>query len=196
MEWQVSNKTGDILGALERGSEAVTSIMERVLYSIVPTIANLSIAIIYLSIRFNGAIGLTVLCQTICYVWTTLKFTEWRSRYQKCLNRAEDEQKQQAMESLLNFETVKLFCNEGYETEKYAQKIDRFNKHQFFVLASLNLLQLLQIVIVNLGLLIGSIISLSLIVNDSTLAVGDYVLFTSYMAQLILPLNYLGSHYR
>lgn len=184
------------MGALERGSEAVTSIMERVLYSIVPTIANLSIAIIYLSIRFNGAIGLTVLCQTICYVWTTLKFTEWRSRYQKCLNRAEDEQKQQAMESLLNFETVKLFCNEGYETEKYAQKIDRFNKHQFFVLASLNLLQLLQIVIVNLGLLIGSIISLSLIVNDSTLAVGDYVLFTSYMAQLILPLNYLGSHYR
>jgi ATP-binding cassette subfamily B (MDR/TAP) protein 6 len=196
IQWQLSQKTGDILGILERGTKAITSIIECLIYAIFPTMANIIIAVAYLSLKFSWAIGITVFVLSTCYMWTTLKFTEWRSRYQNHLNRAEDEQQQQAMESLLNCETVKLFVNEEHETKKYAKTIDRYHGQEFAVLFSLNVLQLVQLVIVNLGLLVGSLLIVSLILNDKTLDVGDYVLFTSYMSQLILPLNWLGGHYR
>jgi ABC-type transport system involved in Fe-S cluster assembly fused permease/ATPase subunit len=112
------------------------------------------------------------------------------------MNQADNEQRQQAVDSLLNFETVKYYANESYETERYASSIRKYQKEEWKVTASVAVLNLLQLIIINIGLLIGSLLCVKLVVYNQGLTVGDYVMFTVYLMQLYAPLNYFGTYYR
>jgi ATP-binding cassette subfamily B (MDR/TAP) protein 6 len=112
------------------------------------------------------------------------------------MNQADNEQKQHAVDSLLNFETVKYYANESYETNRYANSILRYQAEEWKVTASICVLNMVQLILINGGLLIGSLLCVYKVVHNQGFTVGDYVLFTSYLIQLYGPLNYFGTYYR
>ena len=125
-----------------------------------------------------------------CKHWCALQ------KFRRSMNQADNEQKQHAVDSLLNFETVKYYANENYETNRYANSIIRYQIEEWKVTASIALLNMVQLILINAGLLIGSLLCVKMVVNNEGFTVGDYVLFTSYLFQLYAPLNYFGTYYR
>lgn len=114
----------------------------------------------------------------------------------RIMNLADNEQKQRAMDSLLNFETVKYYTNEKYETDRYKDVVIRYQEQEWKVTASICVLNMAQLILINGGLLVGSLLAVKMVVYHEGMTVGDYVLFTSYLLQLYAPLNFFGTYYR
>jgi len=189
-------KTGEVLRAMDRGTDSINNILNYLVFSIMPTIADIIIAIVYMTAFFNGWFGLIVFITMVLYLVATFWITEWRTKYRRSMNQADNEQKQHAVDSLLNFETVKYYANESYETNRYAKSILRYQAEEWKVTASICLLNMVQLLLINIGLLVGSLLCVKMVVNNEGLTVGDYVLFTSYLLQLYTPLNFFGTYYR
>jgi len=181
---------------MDRGTDSINNILNYLLFSIFPTVADIIIAIVYLSLFFNSWFGLIVFITMALYLVCTFTVTEWRTKFRRTMNQADNEQRQQAVDSLLNFETVKYYANEKFETDRYAASIIKYQKEEWKVTASVALLNLLQLVIINAGLLAGSLLCVKMVVDHQGLTVGDCVLFTAYLMQLYAPLNYFGTYYR
>jgi len=196
LRWHLQRKTGEVLRAMDRGTDSINSILNYLLFSIFPTVADIIIAIVYFSWFFNGWFGLIVFLTMVIYLVCTFTVTEWRTKFRRAMNQADNEQRQQAVDSLLNFETVKYYANEKYETDRYASSILKYQKEEWKVTASVGFLNLIQLLIINVGLLAGSLLCVKMVVNHEGLTVGDYVLFTAYLMQLYAPLNYFGTYYR
>ncbi|CAL8113044.1 unnamed protein product [Orchesella dallaii] len=196
LTWMMSTKTGDILGALDRGTESIASTLEHLIYSVFPTIADIIIAMLFLSWKFGWLYGLIVGTQIVLYLILTAYIIEKRSKYQSGINDAENDLRQKVYESMTNFETVKSFGNEEYEKLRYSIALKTLHNRQSRVGITSSILQMSQLLIINSGLLACSMILVYAIVNDRHLSPGDYVLCTSYLAQLYGPLNYLGGYYR
>lgn len=126
----------------------------------------------------------------------TIAVTEWRTKYQRRMNLADNAQKTRAVDSLLNFETVKYYGAEMYEVEAYREAILNYQTEEFKNNLTLNMLNTVQNMIICGGLLAGSILCGYLVADKATLTVGDYVLFASYIIQLYVPLNWFGTFYR
>lgn len=126
----------------------------------------------------------------------TVLITEWRTKYKRRMNLADNAQKARSVDSLLNFETVKYYGAEQYEVQAYREAILEYQHEEFLSSITLNMLNIAQNIIVCIGLLAGSLLCAWLVVKDQTLTVGDYVLFASYIIQLYVPLNWFGTYYR
>ncbi|ODN01497.1 ATP-binding cassette sub-family B member 6, mitochondrial [Orchesella cincta] len=181
---------------LDRGTESIASTLEHLIYSVFPTIADIIIAMLFLSWKFGWVYGVIVGIQIVLYLILTAYIIEKRSKYQSGINAAENDLRQKVVESLLNFETVKSFGNEKYEKQRYSHALRTLHHRQNRVGITSSILQLSQLLVINSGLLGISLILVYAIVNDRQLSPGDYVLCTSYLAQLYGPLNYLGGYYR
>jgi len=181
---------------MDRGTDSVNSILNYVIFNIFPTVADIVIAIVYFTAFFNGYFGLIVFVTMFLYLVVTFTITEWRNKFRRSMNLADNEQKQLAVDSLLNFETVKYYANESYEIQRYAKAIRKYQKEEWKTTATLCLLNLIQLFVINVGLLIGSLLCVRMVVYHEGLTVGDYVLFSSYLLQLYAPLNFFGTYYR
>jgi len=181
---------------MDRGTESINNILNYLVFSIFPTIADILIAIVYLTAFFNGWFGLIVFTTMVLYLAATFGITEWRTKFRRSMNQADNEMKQQSIDSLLNFETVKYYTNEKYETDRYASSIIRYQKEEWKVTASICVLNMVQLILINGGLLAGSLLCVWMVVNNDGMTVGDYILFTSYLLQLYGPLNFFGTYYR
>lgn len=122
--------------------------------------------------------------------------TEWRTKFQRRMNLADNAQKARSVDSLLNFETVKYYGAEGYEVQAYRETIVDYQKEEFKNNLTLNILNSSQNIIITAGLLVGSILCAYLVVDVQSLTVGQYVLFSTYLVQLYMPLNWFGTFYR
>lgn len=122
--------------------------------------------------------------------------TEWRTKFQRRMNLADNAQKARSVDSLLNFETVKYYGAEQYEVEAYRETIVDYQKEEFKNNLTLNILNSSQNIIITAGLLAGSILCAYLVVDVGSLTVGQYVLFSTYLVQLYMPLNWFGTFYR
>lgn len=122
--------------------------------------------------------------------------TEWRTKFQRRMNLADNAQKARSVDSLLNFETVKYYGAEQYEVEAYRETIVEYQKEEFKNNLTLNILNSSQNIIITAGLLAGSILCAYLVVDVGSLTVGQYVLFSTYLVQLYMPLNWFGTFYR
>lgn len=131
-----------------------------------------------------------------CYPALTIFVTEWRTKFQRRMNLADNAQKARSVDSLLNFETVKYYGAESYEVEAYRDAIIKFQIEEWNSLITLNILNTLQNIVICVGLLLGSILCAYMVVHNQGLTVGDYVLFSSYIIQLYVPLNWFGTYYR
>ncbi|KAL3271021.1 hypothetical protein HHI36_021521 [Cryptolaemus montrouzieri] len=196
LRWHLNRKTGEVLRIMDRGTDSINGLLNIFLFNIFPTIVDIIIAISYFIITFDVYFGIIVLTAMVFYIVTTVTVTEWRTKYQRRMNLADNKAKARSVDSLLNFETVKYYGNENYEVDAFREALLTFQKAQFNSTVTQNILSILQNVVINAGLLVGSLLCVYKVVETKELTVGDYVLFSSYIVQLYSPLNFFGMYYR
>uniref|UniRef100_A0A3Q2Y4Z2 ATP-binding cassette sub-family B member 6 n=1 Tax=Hippocampus comes TaxID=109280 RepID=A0A3Q2Y4Z2_HIPCM len=191
LRWHLGRKTGDVLRSIDRGTSSVNSLLY-IVFSIVPTIADIVISIIYFITNFNAWFGLIVfVCMTLYLL--TIIITEWRTKYRRDMNQQDNIAKTKAVDSLLNFE-VKYYNAENYEVSRFEDAILKYQSSEWKTQASLALLNQTQNLIIGAGLLAGSLLS-AYFVTEGKFQVGDFVLFGTYIIQLYTPLNWFGTYY-
>ncbi|CAF1480233.1 unnamed protein product [Rotaria sp. Silwood1] len=196
LSWHLTRKTGEVLRIVDRGTDSVDSLLDYILFSIFPTIADIIIAIIYFVVQFNIWFGIIVFATMFVYLIATIVITEWRTKYKKDMNKFDNAMSGTAVDSLLNFETVKYYGAEQYEVAQYREAIQNYQKAEWFSVLTLQFLNFVQAILIGIGLTIGSLYCAWLVSVKRELTVGDYVLFGTYILQLYAPLNYFGTYYR
>ncbi|XP_067843068.1 ATP-binding cassette sub-family B member 6 isoform X2 [Heptranchias perlo] len=195
LRWHLGRKTGEVLRSVDRGTSSINSLLSYIVFSIFPTIADIIIAIVYFTSNFNAWFGLIIFVCMALYLTITIVITEWRTKYRREMNTRDNEAKSKAVDSLLNFETVKYYNAEGYEVNRFNDAILKYQMAEWKTSASLALLNQAQNVIIGLGLLTGSLLC-AYFVTEKKFQVGDFVLFGTYIIQLYTPLNWFGTYYR
>ncbi|XP_060851050.1 ATP-binding cassette sub-family B member 6 isoform X2 [Rhopalosiphum padi] len=196
LKWHLSRKTGEVLRIMDRGTDSTNSLLSFLLFSIGPTIIDIIVAVIFFLSYFNWMMGTVVFITMVLYIALTIIITEWRTKFQRRMNIADNNMEARSVDSMLNFETVKYYGAEEYEVQAYKDAIMEYQNEEFKTQVSLAILNTVQNVIVCIGLLAGSLLSVHFVVDLKELTVGDYVLFTVYIIQLYGPLNYFGTFYR
>jgi len=195
LRYHLQRKTGGLSRIIERGVKGVEFLLRFMLFSIGPLILELifvGIALMWLfDIRYLGVVAVTI----FLYVVFTFKVTEWRVNIRRQQNKADTEANQKAIDSLLNFETVKYFSAEARESKRYDVSMRAYQKAAIKTSYSLGFLNFGQSVLITAGLVIVMIMA-AIGVENGDLTVGEFVGVNTYMIQLVMPLNFLGSVYR
>uniref|UniRef100_A0A8C6Z5F1 ATP-binding cassette sub-family B member 6 n=1 Tax=Nothoprocta perdicaria TaxID=30464 RepID=A0A8C6Z5F1_NOTPE len=176
LRWHLGRRTGEVLRSVDRGTSSINSLLSYVVFSIVPTIADIVIGIIYFTSAFSAWFGLIIFMCMSLYLTLTILITEWRTKYRRDMNTRDNEAKSRAVDSLLNFETVKYYNAESYEVNRFNEAIRKYQVSEWKVSASLGLLNQTQNLVIGLGLLAGSLLC-AYFVTEHKLQVGDFVLF-------------------
>ncbi|KAM4698649.1 ATP-binding cassette sub-family B member 6 [Rhinophrynus dorsalis] len=195
LRWHLGRKTGEVLRSVDRGTSSINSLLSYIVFSILPTIADIIIGIIYFTSSFNAWFGLIIFVCMSLYLTLTIIITEWRTKYRREMNTRDNEAKSRAVDSLLNFETVKYYNAENYEVGRFNDAIVKYQVSEWKVNATLAMLNQTQNLIIGLGLLAGSLLC-AYFVTENKFKVGDFVLFGTYIIQLYTPLNWFGTYYR
>ncbi|XP_062383415.1 ATP-binding cassette sub-family B member 6 [Sardina pilchardus] len=195
LRWHLGRRTGDVLRSIDRGTSSINSLLSYIVFSIFPTIADIVIAIVYFITYFNAWFGLIVFVCMFLYLTLTIIITEWRTKYRRDMNTQDNNAKSKAVDSLLNFETVKYYNAESYEVNRFEDAILKYQVSEWKTQASLAFLNQTQNIIIGSGLLAGSLLC-AYFVTEGKFQVGDYVLFGTYIIQLYTPLNWFGTYYR
>ncbi|PVD29468.1 hypothetical protein C0Q70_08719 [Pomacea canaliculata] len=199
LRWHLQRKTGEVLRVVDRGTDSINNLLNYIVFQIFPTIADIVIAIIYFVTVFNYLFGLIVFVCMFLYLASTIVITEWRTKYRREMNLLDNKTNAMAVDSLLNFETVKYYGASDFETQRYDEAITNFQVAEWKSNASLNLLNSAQNIVTTVGYMAGALLCAWAVVSGVAglhLTVGDYVLFGTYLAQLFVPLNWLGTYYR
>ena len=195
LRWHLGRKTGEVLRVMDRGTQSINNLLSYILFNIVPTLVDIGIAVIYFVIAFDAWFGLIVFVTMMAYILFTINITEWRTKFRRDMNERDNATRAKAVDSLLNFETVKYYGAESYEVNRFNTAIVSYQEAEWKSLVSLNMLNSGQNVIINVGLLLGATLC-AYRVTQGILNVGDFVLYCTYIVQLYAPLNYFGTYYR
>ncbi|KAJ2468197.1 ATP-binding cassette-type vacuolar membrane transporter Hmt1 [Coemansia sp. RSA 2337] len=195
LRFHVGRKTGEILRVQDRGVTSVVSLLSSILFNIIPTLVDIVLACYFFSVMFDLYFGTIVLTTMASYLAATILLTGWRSRYRRLSNYLDNEMEARAVDSLLNFETVKYYNAELFETKEYVQAVDDFQVAEWASNATMNMLNTGQNLIVQFGLLAGALLSAKR-VSEGKMTVGDFTMLLSYINQLYGPLNWFGTYYR
>ena len=195
MRYHITRKTGGLSRIIERGVKGVDFLLRFLLFSIGPLILELMLVAVILTVLFD-AWYLVVVAVTIgFYVWFTFAVTEWRVKLRREMNKQDTDANQKAIDSLLNFETVKYFVAEEREAARYDGAMRGYAQAALKTAYSLAALNFGQSVIITAGL-IGVMVMAATGVENGALTVGDFVMVNAYMIQITVPLNFLGTVYR
>lgn len=195
LNFHLSRQTGGVSRDIERGSRAIQTLVSFSLYSIFPTFFEFALVLGFLAIYYDIWFSIITLVALVIYIVFTVVVTEWRTQLRRTMNQLDTRANQKAIDSLLNFETVKYFGNEQYETERYDDSLQRYQKAAILSQKSLAALNLGQQVIISIGLVL-IVWRAAVGVADGSLTLGDLVLVNTLMIQLYMPLNFLGMVYR
>ena len=195
LRYHITRQTGGLSRIVERGVKGVEFLLRYILFSIGPLILELLLIAILLyvmlDIRYLGIIFVTI----AIYGWFTFKVTEWRVKLRKKMNDQDTDAAQKAVDSLLNFETVKYFNAEQREASRYDMAMAGYEEAALKTAYSLGFLNFGQAVLITIGLIVVMVMA-ALGVQNGTLNVGDFVMVNAYMIQITMPLNFLGTIYR
>ena len=195
VRWHNSRKTGEVLRIIDRGSSSVNTVLNAAFFQVLPIIIDTFVAMAALSYDLNFYFGLIILLTMIVYLVIAVIGTECRTNIKRSMNEADNEQRAKTVDSLLNSETVKLYGNEEYESDQFSHYMDVFLRKEWILRMLMNGFNTIQTLSLNCGLLVGSLYCAYLI-SLHELTVGDYVLFVTYMMQLMAPLKQLAFLYR
>ncbi|KAJ1961454.1 ATP-binding cassette-type vacuolar membrane transporter Hmt1 [Dipsacomyces acuminosporus] len=195
LRFHVGRKTGEILRVQDRGVTSVASLFSSCLFNIIPTIIDIVFACYFFSVMFDLYFGTIVLTTMSSYLAVTILLTGWRTRYRRLSNYLDNEMEARAVDSLLNFETVKFYNAEEFECREYTQTVKEYQDAEWKSNASMNLINSGQNLIIQLGLLAGALLSAKR-VSDGEMTVGDFTMLLAYISQLYAPLNWFGTYYR
>ncbi|KFB46836.1 hypothetical protein ZHAS_00014839 [Anopheles sinensis] len=129
LRWHLNRKTGEVLRVMDRGTDSINNLLNYILFSITPTIVDILIAVVFFITAFNWWFGFIVFLTMTLYIVATIMVTEWRTKFQRRMNLADNQQKARSVDSLLNFETVKYYGAEQYEVDCYRDAILKFQKN-------------------------------------------------------------------
>ncbi|MEP0046724.1 MAG: ABC transporter ATP-binding protein/permease, partial [Roseobacter sp.] len=195
MRYHITRKTGGLSRIIERGVKGVDFLLRFMLFSIGPLILELLLVGIILAAVFDFYYLLIVGVTIAFYVWFTFAVTEWRVKLRREMNDQDTDANQKAIDSLLNYETVKYFGAVQREVDRYDSAMEKYEGLAIKTAISLAFLNFGQSVLITIGL-VGVMIMAAVGVQDGSLTVGDFVLVNAYMLQITIPLNFLGSVYR
>ncbi|WP_136645955.1 ABC transporter ATP-binding protein/permease [Tabrizicola sp. YIM 78059] len=195
LRYHITRKTGGLSRIIERGVKGVDFLLRFMLLSIGPLILELTMVAAIFAWVFGWQYAAVVVVTIALYVAFTFKVTEWRVKLRREMNDQDTDANQKAIDSLLNFETVKYFNAEQREAERYDSAMRRYEAAAVKTGLSLSFLNVGQAFLITSGLVIVMAMS-ALGVRAGTLTVGDFVMVNAYMIQITMPLNFLGTVYR
>lgn len=195
LAFHLDRKTGGLARDMERGTNGISFLLRFTLFNIVPTILEILMVSGILLVVFNPGYVVAIVVAVIVYVLFSIKVTEWRTRYVREANAMDNQSNSRALDSLLNYETVKYFNNEAFEAEVYDQDLEDWEKARLKNRLSLATLNGGQALIIGVALIV--IMGMAVReVADGTITLGDFTMINAYLIQLFIPLNALGFVYR
>ncbi len=195
MRYHITRKTGGLSRIIERGVKGVDFLLRFLLFSMGPLVLELLMISVVLFFLFDVWYLAVVVLTIALYVWFTFKVTEWRVKIRKEMNDQDTDANQKAIDSLLNFETVKYFGAERWEADRYDVAMANYENAAIRTNYSLAFLNFGQSVLITGGL-VAVMVMAAMGVQRGDLTVGDFVMVNAYMIQITMPLNFLGTVYR
>ena len=195
LRFHLERQTGGMTRDIERGVRAIESLITFSLYSIVPTLVEVALVLAILGTRFDAGFVWITLAALAAYIVFTVWVTEWRTRFRVEANAADSAAHSRAVDSLLNYETVKYFGNEDFEARRYDHSLREYQRSRLKAQSSLSLLNTGQQLIIGVAL-VAILWRATAGVATGALTIGDLVMINGFMIQLYIPLNFLGMIYR
>ncbi len=195
LRFHLDRRTGEVSRAIERGTKGIEFLLNFMLFNVLPTLLEILLVCVILWSLFSVWYALiTFVCVAGYIVWTVM-VTEWRIKYRRAMNDTDNAAHTRAIDSLLNFETVKYFGNEQHESRRFDSALEAYEAAAVKSKVTLSLLNIGQGVIISIGLIILMVMA-GYDVTAGAMTIGDFVLVNTYLIQLFLPLNFLGFVYR
>jgi len=195
LRFHLDRQTGGLSRVIERGAKGIEFLLTFLLFNVLPTLLEIALVCGILWRLYDWRYAAVTFATIAGYIWFTFALTEWRIKYRRRMNDADQEANTKAIDSLLNYETVKYFGNEEHEARRYDVALRKYETAAVRTRVSLSWLNIGQNFIIAAGVtLLMSMSALAVVAHRAT--VGDFVLVNAYLIQLYLPLNFLGTVYR
>ena len=195
LRFHINRQTGGMTRDIERGTRAISSLISFTLFNILPTLIEISLVLCYLMLQYDIWFSVITVTALVSYIIFTIAVTDWRTKFRRDMNDLDSKANSRAIDSLINYETVKYFGNESYEAKRYDAGLQQYEKAAVKSQTSLSVLNTGQ------SLIIATAVTLILWramlgVSDGSMTLGDLVAVNAFMIQLYMPLNFLGVIYR
>ncbi len=195
LRFHLERQTGGMSRDIERGVRGIESLISYSLYSIVPTLIEVFLVLTILGVQFDKWYAVITLTALTIYIYFTVTVTEWRTHFRRQANEFDSAAHSRAIDSLLNYETVKYFGNESFEASRYDESLDKLRRARVKAQTSLSALNTGQQLIIAIAL-VAMLWRATEGVVAGTMTLGDLVMINAFMIQLYIPLNFLGVIYR
>ncbi len=195
LRFHLDRQTGGMTRDIERGVRGLESLISYSLYSVVPTLIEMVLVLTILSVKFDLGFAAITGAALVLYIVFTVSVTEWRTHFRRQANEFDSAAHTRAIDSLLNYETVKYFNNEAFESSRYDESLQRLRRARLKSQTSLSLLNTGQQLIISVAL-VAMLWRATQGVVDGHMTLGDLVMINAFMIQLYIPLNFLGVLYR
>jgi ATP-binding cassette, subfamily B, heavy metal transporter len=195
LRFHLERQTGGMTRDIERGVRGIESLISYSLFSIVPTLIEVLLVLSILGVRFDMMFAWITLSALVLYIAYTVTITEWRTKFRREANEFDSAAHAKAVDSLLNYETVKYFNNEGFEARRYDESLELLRRARLKSQTTLSMLNAGQQLIIGVGL-VAMLWRATQGVVDGRMTLGDLVMVNAFMIQLYIPLNFLGVLYR
>ena len=195
LRFHLERQTGGMSRDIERGTRGISTLLSLMLFSIIPVLLEFGLVAFVLLAKFDWRFVAVTFAAIVLYIVFTVAITEWRMEIRRRANELDSRANTRAIDSLLNYETVKYFNNEDYEARRYDESLQKYESAAVKTEASLGLLNIGQSLIIAFAVTLLMILAAQGVV-DRALTLGDLVLINGLLIQLYIPLNFLGSSYR
>ena len=195
LRFHLDRQTGGLSRDLERGSRSISRLLHILVFNITPTIFEISVVCLILLVMFDVWFAVVTFSTVVLYFVYTWKVTDWRTKFRVKMNEMDSLANTVAIDSLLNYETVKYFNNEKFESKRYDNHLKEWQKASIKTQITLALLNIGQGVIIGIGLTVLLIMAASAVINQ-TMTLGEFVMVNAFLIQLYMPLNFLGTVFR
>ncbi|OIR15524.1 putative multidrug export ATP-binding/permease protein [mine drainage metagenome] len=195
LRFHLERQTGGVSRDIERGTRGISFLLTFLLFNILPTLLEIGMVAAVLFVKYNPWFAIITFATLVLYVAFTLVITEWRMVFRRTMNDMDSKANTRAIDSLINYETVKYFGNERYEVERYDEQMQRWEVSAVRNQTSLATLNAGQSIIIAIGVTLLMLLAADGVVKGN-MTIGDLVLVNVYMLQLYMPLHFLGFVYR
>ena len=195
LRFHLERQTGGMTRDIERGTRGVQSLISYSLYSVLPTLIEVAMVLTLLAVKFDVWFAWITIAALTLYIIFSITVTEWRTKFRRQMNELDSRAHSRAIDSLINYETVKYFNNEEFEASRYDENLDRLRRAAIRSQSTLSLLNTGQQLIIAVGL-VAMLWRATQGVVEGRMTLGDLVMVNAFMIQLYIPLNFLGVLYR
>lgn len=195
LAFHLDRKTGGLARDIERGTTGISFLLRFTLFNIIPTLLEIFMVAGILLVAFNASYVLAILVAVAVYIVFSITVTEWRTRFVREANARDNQSNSRAIDSLLNYETVKYFNNEKYEAELYDENLEGWEKARLKNRLSLAALNTGQALIIGIAMIVMMVMAVREVASGA-ITLGDFTMINAYLLQLFIPLNALGFVYR